>query len=220
MKLKFTIINYSTYIKSDDLMQCFKLLPSKYRKLNTTIYIFKSNKQFICFLLKKFRLIQLLRETVSQLINKLTKSQNPAFYYVPKKEIFMLQDKIMAYCDKGANDIYLSDSYKIYGRYLKEADLKKAKEMWFKYIILDILIHEMTHALQHKEKRLSTRLTRILKKWGNLNEEKEAVTASMKAFEKNHDKFCEILNVRGIEIRHTINPLDIKYKFTVYVKKH
>lgn len=220
MKLKFSIINYSTYIKSDELMECFKLLPSKYRKLNTTIYIFESNKQFICFLLKKFRVIQLLRETVSQLINKLTKSQTPAFYYVPKKEIFMFEDKIMTYCNKGTNGIYSSDSYKIYGKYLKDADLKKAKEMWFKYILLDMLIHEITHALQDNEKRLSTRLTRIFKKWGNLNEEKEAVTASIKTFGKKHDKFCEILNVRGIQIKHTLNPLNINYKFTVYVKKH
>lgn len=193
MKIKLKIINHSTYIKSAELMECFNLLSSKYRKLNTNIYIFKSNKEFICFLLKKFRLIQLLRETVSQLINKLTKSQTPAFYYVPKKEIFILQDKIMDYCNKGANDICLSDSYKIYGKYLKESDLIKAKEMWFKYIILDILIHEMTHALQHNEKRLSTRLRRIFKKWENRNEEKEAVTASIKTFEKIMINFVKYL---------------------------
>ncbi|QAS59618.1 hypothetical protein [Clostridium septicum] len=57
----------------------------------------------------------------------------------------------MTYCNNGTNGIYSSDSYKIYGKYLKDADLKKAKEMWFKYILLDMLIHEMTHALQDNE---------------------------------------------------------------------
>ncbi|MDU7150098.1 MAG: hypothetical protein E6300_16605 [Clostridium sp.] len=220
MKLKFTIINYSTYIKSHELMECFKLLSSKYRKLNTTIYIFKSNKQFICFLLKKFRLIQFLQQIISPVIDKLTKSESSAFYNVLKKEIYVFEDKAMTYCDKGINGLYLSESYKVYGKYLKDTDLLKAKEMWIKYIILDILIHEMTHALQHTEKRLSTPITRIFKKWENLNEEKEAVTASIKAFKKNHDKFCEILNVKGIKIKHTIDPIRINYKYTIYVKKH
>lgn len=219
MKIKLKIINYSSYIKTDELMECFKLLSSKYRKLNTTIYIFKSHKQFICFLLKKFRVIQLLMEIISPIINKLTKSETPAFYYVLKKEIYAFEDKIMTYCNKGANDIYLSESYKIYGKYLKDTDLIKAKKMWFKYITVDILIHEMTHAIQDSEKRLATPITRIFRKWENLNEEKEAITASIKASEKNHEQFCKILNVKGIKVIHTLDPLNIKYKYTVYVKK-
>ena len=87
--------------------------------------------------------------------------------------------------------------------------------MWTKYVLLDSLIHELTHALQHKEKRLSNIFINKLKKWNSLENEIEAVSESIKIFNKTHKDFIKILKIKGISINHSINPLSINYNFKI-----
>lgn len=219
MKLKVQIINNSALITTNELQECLKLLSSSYRKLDTTIIIFNSYKQYLFFLMKNFRLLQFPNAILQPIIEKITKTTSSGLYFRYKNEIYIFQDKIMLLCNTAINNMYNTDSYKIYGKYITNGNISRTKNMWFKYITLDTIIHELTHAYQHSKNRLSPLILHSFRAWEDLYEEKDAVSSTIKIFDKKHNDFCKILSVKGIKIKHSLTPLNISYKFTVLVKE-
>lgn len=80
-----------------------------------------------------------------------------------------------------------------------------------------MLIHELTHAIQDKEKRLSKNwLKRFFTKWEKREEETDAMRATIEFSTKYEDKFLEILNVKGITADHSLQ--EFKYKYNLKIK--
>lgn len=72
-------------------------------------------------------------------------------------------------------------------------------------MIINVLIHELTHAIQDKEKRLSKNwLKRFFTKWEKREEEIDAMRVTIEFSTKYEEKFLEILNVRGIATNHSL----------------
>lgn len=108
-------------------------------------------------------------------------------------------------------------NYNEFKDYLTIEKINFCKFSWSKYVLLDCIIHELTHAIQHKENRIPSRFKYLVSKWSNISIEFEAVSNSIDIFNKNHENFLNILKVNGIKSSHSLNPLNISYKFNIKI---
>lgn len=216
MRLK--IRNYTCVISDKEVIECLELLPQKYKELNIYINIFESNIQYLKYLLKKFKLLSFTAECIDFIIDKVSKSSTSGYYNIRNKEVYILCWNIYKQIDVRLDNIEKSKGYEECKDFVTKDILKYYREQWIKYMIINMLIHELTHAIQDKEKRLSKSwLKRFFTKWEKREEEIDAMRATIEFSSKNEDKFLEILNVKGIKANHSLQ--EFKYKYNLKITK-
>ncbi|MDU1312486.1 MAG: hypothetical protein E6940_00255 [Clostridium septicum] len=216
MRLK--IRNYTCIILDKEVMECLELLPQQYKKLDIYINVFESNRQYLKYLLKKFKLITFIAECIDFIIDKVAKSSTSGYYNIRNKEVYILCWNIYKQIDLRLDDIEKSKGYDEYKEFISKDLLKDYRQQWIKYMIINMLIHELTHAIQDKEKRLSkSGLKRFFTKWEKREEEIDAMRATIEFSTKYEDKFLEILNVKGIKANHSLQ--EFKYKYNLKITK-
>lgn len=216
MRLK--IRNYTCIISDKEVMECLELLPKQYKELDIYINIFERNIQYLGYLLKKFKILNFIAECILFIVNKFLKTCVNGYYNIESKEIYILGENMYKQIDLRLNNIEKSKGYEEYKEFITKDILKYYREQWIKYMIINMLIHELTHAIQDKEKRLSKNwLKRFFTKWEKREEEIDAMRATIEFSTKYEDKFLEILNVRGIMANHSLQ--EFKYKYNLKIRK-
>lgn len=216
MRLK--IRNYTCIISDKEVMECLELLPKQYKELNIYINIFERNIQYLGYLLKKFKVLNFIAECILFIVNKFLKTCVNGYYNIESKEIYILSENMYKQIDLRLNNIEKSKGYEDYKEFITKDILKYYREQWIKYMIINMLIHELTHAIQDKEKRLSKNwLKRFFTKWEKREEEIDAMRATIEFSTKYEDKFLEILNVRGITANYSVQ--EFKYKYNLKIRK-
>lgn len=199
-------------------MECLELLPKQYKELNIYINIFERNIQYLGYLLKKFKVLNFIAECILFIVNKFLKTCVNGYYNIESKEIYILSENMYKQIDLRLNNIEKSKGYEDYKEFITKDILKYYREQWIKYMIINMLIHELTHAIQDKEKRLSKNwLKRFFTKWEKREEEIDAMRATIEFSTKYEDKFLEILNVRGITANYSVQ--EFKYKYNLKIRK-
>ena len=199
-------------------MECLELLPKQYKELDIYINIFERNIQYLGYLLKKFKILNFIAECILFIVNKFLKTCVNGYYNIESKEIYILGENMYKQIDLRLNNIEKSKGYEEYKEFITKDILKYYREQWIKYMIINMLIHELTHAIQDKEKRLSKNwLKRFFTKWEKREEEIDAMRATIEFSTKYEDKFLEILNVRGIMANHSLQ--EFKYKYNLKIRK-
>lgn len=194
------IENYSKCFLTDTLMQCIDLLPDKYKILNTKIFIFETHKDYIFYCLKHFKFKSALICLMQLIIYKTTLNCNLGSYSREKKEILIIENCCL--------HIIL---HEIYANNLNIENVKKYIPGWIRFILLDVLLHELTHAIQDKENGTKIPLKYLFQKWSEKTSEIDCVTTTIDIMTLNYDKFIKIINAKEINISHTLNPLKIEY---------
>ena len=199
-------------------MECLELLPKQYKELDIYINIFERNIQYLGYLLKKFKILNFIAECILFIVNKFLKTCINGYYNIESKEIYILSENMYKQIDLRLNNIEKSKGYEEYKEFITKDILKYYREQWIKYMIINMLIHELTHAIQDKEKRLSKNwLKRFFTKWEKREEEIDAMRATIEFSTKYEDKFLEILNVKGITANHSLQ--EFKYKYNLKIRK-
>lgn len=215
MRLK--IKNYTCIISDKEVMECLELLPKQYKELDIYINIFERNIQYLGYLLKKFKILNFIAECILFIVNKVLKTCVNGYYNIESKEIYILSENMYKQIDLRLNNIEKSKGYEDYKEFITKDILKYYREQWIKYMIINMLIHELTHAIQDKEERLSKNwLKRFFTKWEKREEEIDAMRATIEFSTKYEDKFLEILNVKGIKANHSLQ--EFKYKYNLKIK--
>ncbi|MPM28815.1 hypothetical protein SDC9_75346 [bioreactor metagenome] len=216
MRLKLR--NYTSIISDKEVMECLELLPKQYKELDIYINIFGSNIQYLRYLLKRFKILTFIAECILFIVNKFLKTCIDGYYNIESKDVYILCENMYKLIDLRLNNIEKSKGYEEYKEFITKDILKYYREQWIKYMIINILIHELTHAIQDKEKRLSKNwLKRFFTKWEKREEEIDAMRATIEFSTKYEDKFLEILNVRGITANHSAQ--EFKYKYNLKIRK-
>lgn len=216
MRLK--IKNYTCIISDKEVMECLELLPKQYKELDIYINIFERNIQYLGYLLKKFKILNFIAECILFIVNKFLKTCVNGYYNIESKEIYILGENMYKQIDLRLNNIEKSKGYEEYKEFITKDILKYYREQWIKYMIINMLIHELTHAIQDKEKRLSKNwLKRFFTKWEKREEEIDAMRATIEFSTKYEDKFLEILNVKGIMANHSLQ--EFRYKYNLKITK-
>ncbi len=216
MRLK--IRNYTCIISDKEVMECLELLPKQYKELDIYINIFERNIQYLGYLLKKFKVLNFIAECILFIVNKFLKTCVNGYYNIESKEIYILSENMYKQIDLRLNNIEKSKGYEEYKEFITKDILKNYRQQWIKYMIINMLIHELTHAIQDKEKRLSKNwLKRFFTKWEKREEEIDAMRATIEFSTKYEDKFLEILNVKGITANHSLQ--EFKYKYNLKIRK-
>ena len=215
MRLKLR--NYTSIISDKEVMECLELLPKQYKELDSYINIFESNIQYLRYLLKRFKILTFIAECILFIVNKFLRTCIDGYYNIQSKEVYILCENMYKLIDLRLNNIEKSKGYEEYKEFITKDILKYYREQWIKYMIINMLIHELTHAIQDKEKRLSKNwLKRFFTKWEKREEEIDAMRATIEFSTKYEDKFLEILNVRGITANHSLQ--EFKYKYNLKIK--
>lgn len=207
------IYNYSKFIKTDELIKCLNLLPNEYKEVNTKIFIFKSYLDYSFFCIKHFDFLSLSICMPRYMFRLFAKTDIPGFYSIVNKNVFIIEKVILNYIDTKLTTVKNSQEY---SEYVTDDILNYYKYMWVKFIALETIIHELTHALQQHKNELSFFIKKILTKWENSSSEYDAVKSCISIFSQNYNEFTSILNVEGIEINHSLSPLSTSYKY--YIK--
>lgn len=216
MRLK--IRNYTCIISDKEVMECLELLPKQYKELDIYINIFERNIQYLGYLLKKFKVLNFIAECILFIVNKFLKTCVNGYYNIESKEIYILCENMYKQIDLRLNNIEKSKGYEEYKEFITKDILKYYREQWIKYMIINMLIHELTHAIQDKEKRLSKNwLKRFFTKWEKREEEIDAMRATIEFSTKYEENFLEILNVKGITANHSLQ--EFKYKYNLKIRK-
>ncbi|MDC4240917.1 hypothetical protein NE398_12190 [Clostridium tertium] len=216
MRLK--IRNYTCIISDKEVMECLELLPKQYKELDIYINIFERNIQYLGYLLKKFKILNFIAECILFIVNKFLKTCVNGYYNIESKEIYILGENMYKQIDLRLNNIEKSKGYEEYKEFITKDILKYYREQWIKYMIINMLIHELTHAIQDKEKRLSKNwLKRFFTKWEKREEEIDAMRATIEFSTKYEENFLEILNVKGITANHSLQ--EFKYKYNLKIRK-
>lgn len=216
MRLKLR--NYTSIISDKELMECLELLPKQYKELDSYINIFESNIQYLRYLLKRFKILTFIAECILFIVNKFLKTCTDGYYNIESKEVYILCENMYKLIDLRLNNIEKSKGYEEYKEFITKDILKYYREQWIKYMIINMLIHELTHAIQDKEKRLSKNwLKRFFTKWEKREEEIDAMGATIEFSTKYEDKFLEILNVKGIMANHSLQ--EFRYKYNLKITK-
>lgn len=205
------IFNNSSYITDSQLYDCLNLLPDKYKKLDTKVYIFNSYFSHFIFCLKNFKLLDGLI-AISKLINsKIMKNYTFGYYSLYSKRIYIFEEYHKNELTYLLKNLLTKDNISI--------DINEYKRGWISFILIDILIHELTHAIQDKEKRLrKSILKNFFKSRGDSPWEIEAFKTTIEIMEKTSDKFLKILNTTGIHSEHSIEPIKVHYKCKITLK--
>lgn len=211
--LNVKIYNYSKFIKTDEMIKCLNLLPDEYKELDNNIFIFESYLDYSLFCIKHFDFLSLSICMPRYMFRLFTQTDIPGFYSIVNKNVFIIEKTILSLIDTKLNIVKTS---KEYSEYATDDVLNNCKFMWLKFIVLDTIVHEITHALQHHKKNIWFSIKKILIKWENSSSEYDAVKSSISIFSQNYNEFISILNVKGIEINHSLSPLSTSYKY--YIK--
>lgn len=218
MHSKIEIVNNSSNLSNSQIYDCINLLPEKYKNLDTKIYIFKSVFQYYKHHLKKLNIIHRITFTIYFFLKLLTFQIDIGFYSILTNEITVIETiprllvtivlnigKIKIHFNKNINKMNL-------------LDINKYKPGWISFIVIDTLIHELTHATQNKEnKLLNNNIKDIFTPWKHKTIEKETVEATINIMNNISDKVLEILNAEGISINHSLDPLDVNYKYNITI---
>lgn len=215
MNLK--IINHSTTISDSELIYCLHLLPTKYNILDNKIFIFDSYFKYLLYSLRHFNLISFFGGFIDYILSLFSSSSELGFYYRISKNIYMFEDRIFKLLEKKLKTISSNENYNELKPYITNDLLNSYKFMWSKYILLDCIIHELTHAIQHVEKRLHSPIIYLSSKWDTINNEIEAVSMCIDVFNANQEYFLDILKVTGIKVNHSLTPLNINYKLNIKI---
>ena len=216
--LRLKIRNYTCIISDKEVMECLELLPKQYKELDIYINIFERNIQYLGYLLKKFKVLNFIAECILFIVNKFLKTCVNGYYNIESKEIYILCENMYKQIDLRLNNIEKSKGYEEYKEFITKDILKYYREQWIKYMIINMLIHELTHAIQDKEKRLSKNwLKRFFTKWEKREEEIDAMRATIEFSTKYEENFLEILNVKGITANHSLQ--EFKYKYNLKIRK-
>lgn len=216
--LRLKIRNYTCIISDKEVMECLELLPKQYKELDIYINIFERNIQYLGYLLKKFKVLNFIAECILFIVNKVLKTCVNGYYNIESKEIYILSENMYKQIDLRLNNIEKSKGYEEYKEFITKDILKYYREQWIKYMIINMLIHELTHAIQDKEKRLSKNwLKRFFTKWEKREEEIDAMRATIEFSTKYEENFLEILNVKGITANHSLQ--EFKYKYNLKIRK-
>lgn len=216
--LRLKLRNYTSIIYDKEVMECLELLPKQYKELDIYINIFGSNIQYLRYLLKRFKILTFIAECILFIVNKFLRTCIDGYYNIQSKEVYILCENMYKLIDLRLNNIEKSKGYEEYKEFITKDILKYYREQWIKYMIINILIHELTHAIQDKEKRLSKNwLKRFFTKWEKREEEIDAMRATIEFSTKYEDKFLEILNVKGITANHSLQ--EFKYKYNLKIIK-
>lgn len=195
-----------------------RIITQQYKELDIYINIFESNKQYLKYLLKKFKVLTFIAACIDFIINKVSKSSTSGYYNIRNKEVYILCWNIYKQIDVRLDNIDKSKGYEECKEVVTKAILKYYREQWIKYMIINMLITELTHAIQDKEKILSKSwLKRFFTKWEKREEEIDAMRATIEFSSKNEDKFLEILNVKGIKVNHSLQ--EFRYKYNLKITK-
>lgn len=215
--INLRIKNYSLYLSDDEITKCLNLLPSKYKSLNNKVFIFKSFTDYIFYCLKHLMFISAYAAIIKLIVFKLNKAPLMGNYSFVTKKIYLFENCFIDMINSPLNNLHLCNNYQLYSDYIDKLDLAEYRRGWTAFVLIDAIIHELTHALQYKEKKLSNPLKYAFAKWEDIPEEIDAVSASINIISKNSNEFLEILNTNGIAINHTLKPLEIKYKYRITI---
>lgn len=210
--LNLKLYNYSKFIKTDEIIKCLNLLPDEYKELNNKIFIFRSYLDYSLFCIKHFDFLSLSICIPRYLFQLFTKTDIPGFYSIVNKNVFIIEKTILSLIDTKLTTVKTSQEY---SEYVTDDILNYYKYMWVKFIALDTIIHELTHALQQHKKELSFSIKKILTKWENSSSEYDAIKSCISIFSQNYNEFTSILNVKGIEINHSLSPLFPSFKYFI-----
>lgn len=217
--LNIKIQNNTNIISDQEIRACLELLPKEYKNLNSKINIYESDREYLIYCLRKLDFISLISKAMDLGAEKLFKIYIYGFYNLRDKDIYIFCHKIYDTIDSCLNKINNTKGYEEHKELVTKEVLLEHREMWVKYHIVNILIHELTHALQDKEKRLNRSvLKKIFTRWKNREEEIEAMNAMIKFTDIYEEKFLEILNARGIKANHSSQELGYKYKIHISKK--
>lgn len=217
MDLKLNIINYSNNISTNELNDCLTLLPEKYKYLNTKIFIFDTWSRYIFHSLKHFNFIYFFGGVIEYILNLFYLTNELGCYNIGSKSIYIFENRILDMLDKRISILPHLSNYNDFKDYLTIDLINSYKFSWAKYVLLDCIIHELTHSIQHKENRFPSRFKYLVSNWNTISIEFEAVSNFIDIFNANHEKFLNILNVNGINTSHSLNPLKINYKFNIKI---
>lgn len=223
MNFKLNIINYSNNILINELKDCLNLLPNKYKNLDTKIIIFDNFSRYLLYNLKTLNFIYFFSGIIEYIFHYYSPSTELGCYNIHLKSIHIFEYRVLQMLENKFSRLPSLDNYNEFKSYITKDLLNSYKTDWSKYVLLDSLIHELTHALQHKEKRIPNRFKYLTSKWNAIDIEFEAVSKSIDIFNTNHESFLNILGINGIKISHSLTPLNINYKLNIniseYIKK-
>lgn len=217
MDLKLNVINYSNNISTNELIDCLNLLPEKYKDLNTQIFIFDTWSRYIFHSLKNLNFIYFVGGIIDHFINYFSSSDELGHYNIGSRSIYIFENRILEMLEKKLSTLPHISNYNEFKDYLTIEQINSYKFSWSKYVLLDCIIHELTHSIQHKENRFPSRFKYLVSKWSTIDIEFEAVSNSIDIFNTNHESFLNILKVNGIKSSHSLNPLNINYKFNIKI---
>lgn len=223
MNLRLNIINYSNNISTNELKNCLNLLPNTFKTLDTKIIIFDSFSRYLLYNLKTLNFFYFFSGIIEYIFHFYSPSTELGYYNIHLKSIHIFEYRILEMLENKISRLPSLDNYNEFKSYMTKDLLNSYKIDWNKYVVLDSLIHELTHAIQHKEKRIPNRFKYWTSKWSAIGIELEAVSKSIEIFNTNHESFLNILGVTGIRISHSLTPLSINYKLNIkiseYIKK-
>ncbi|MDU1280019.1 MAG: hypothetical protein E6342_15370 [Clostridium sp.] len=217
MNLNLNIINYSNSISTNELNDCLILLPKKYKDLNTKIIIFDTFSRYIFYSLRHFNFIYFFGGIIEFVINYFYPSTELGCYNIGSRTIYIFENRILEMLENKLSTLPNKANYNKFKDYITSKQINYYKFSWSKYVLLDCIVHELTHAIQHKEKRLPSRFKYLVSKWSTVDIEFEAVSNSIDIFNTNHTNFLNILGVTGIKSSHSLYPLNINYKFNIKI---
>lgn len=215
--IKLRIKNYSNYLTDDQLISCLELLPIKYKCLTNKVFIFKSFYHYIFYCIKHFQIISAYNEILTLILSKINDTPLTAHYGYLKRNIYLFEDFFIEMINLQLNNIANCNNYTLYKSAIDALDLDEYRRGWISFVLVDTLIHELTHAIQHKEKRLTSSFKTISKPWEDIPHELDAVKSSIEIMNINYDNFIKILDTKGISINHSLAPLEIRYKYKITI---
>lgn len=217
MDLKLKIINYSDNISTNELNDCLILLPKKYKDLDTKVIIFDTFSRYIFHSLKHLNFIYFFGGIIEYVLNYFYPTAELGCYNIGSRTIYIFENRILEMLEKKLSTLPHMTNYNEFKDYLTIEQINSCKFSWSKYVLLDCIVHELTHAIQHKENRFPSRLKYLVSKWSTIAIEFEAVSNSIDIFNTNHENFLNILKVNGIKNSHSLNPLNISYTFNIKI---
>lgn len=215
--MSIKIENYSKYITNDELLNCLEII-SEFSTLKNKVFIVDSPSPYLIYCLMHLRLYSLLSQIFNLTMNLFTRSKDIGYFNIFSRNIYLNTSNAFDLINYRLNKVFKSDLYNDNIDKYNKIDFDTLRSKWAKFIILDYVIHELCHAKQHKDKKLTVLmvLKNIVNPWGKRSFEIDAVRSTIPTFEKYGNNFADILDVHCIKICHSLNPLNLDYKLYAY----
>jgi len=194
---KLRVENYSTTISNREIYECIKILPSEYRKINSLIIIHENNKRYFWFCLKKLRLLAIHKRIMNGLIDKIRHdSIGEGVYIIGKNEIHLFEGKMRNSILMVKKQAMKSDEWK----YITEKLWGENEQMWIRYKMIYVLIHELNHAIQDSKGKINRRMFDKMIKWEQRKYEIDSVKRSEFIYGKYGKHISKILKADRISV--------------------